>query len=162
MLTGFTKIIRLNGTICSRIGHHYFSGWFILLSQFCSRAWSNQLANYWICLWISLNDSVSSLPHALSRLKRFSQSCNRKFKNIMSLERSCARPVPGGMPLPRLIDTILIFSQYLRLQKYRPHLFTFCRTDGRRCVMCTCFVMFRCSVAVMRSFHSSPCQRIYI
>ncbi len=29
--------------------------------------------------------------------------------------------------------------------------------------MCICFVMFRCSVAVVRSFHSSPCQRcIYI
>ncbi len=46
--------------------------WFILLSQFCSKAWSNQLAVRWIGSRISLNDSFSSLPHALSRLKRFS------------------------------------------------------------------------------------------
>ncbi len=50
-----------------------------------------------------LNDLFSSLPHALSRLKQavLTQSCNRKFKNIKSIERSGPRPVPGGMPVPR-------------------------------------------------------------
>ncbi len=70
--------------------------------------------------------------HALSHLKRFSLRVVTKFKNIKSIERSDARPVPGGLPLPRQL--ILIFSQYLRLQKYRLHLFTFCRTDGKRSV----------------------------
>ncbi len=46
--------------------------WFILLSKLCSKPWSNQLANQWIGSWISLNDSFSSLPHALSHLKQFS------------------------------------------------------------------------------------------
>ncbi len=40
--------------------------WFILLSRFCLKALSNQLANQWIGSQISLNDSFSSLPHALT------------------------------------------------------------------------------------------------
>ncbi len=39
--------------------------WFILLSQFCLKALSNQLANQWIGSRISLNDSFSSLPEAV-------------------------------------------------------------------------------------------------
>ncbi len=41
---------------------------------------------------------------------------------------------------------ILIFSQYLRLQKYRLH---FAEQTEEDLSMCICFVMFRCSVAVM-------------
>ncbi len=40
--------------------------------------------------------------HADSSEAVLTQSFNRKFKIIKSVERSGARPVPGGMPLPRL------------------------------------------------------------
>ncbi len=69
--------------------------WFILLSQFCWKAWSNQ----WIGLQISLNDLFSSLPHAPEVV--LTQSCNRTFKSIKSVEWSAARHVPRGMPLHR-------------------------------------------------------------
>ncbi len=111
--------------------------WFILLSQFCSKTRSNQ--------WIG------SVPCYTSRLKRF--SLRAVTKNIKSA-------VPGGTPLPRLI---LIYSQYLRLQKYRLHLFTFYRTDGRRSVVVHLFryvQMF--GSGYVRSFYSSPCQSLYI
>ncbi len=43
-----------------------------------------QLANQWIGSWISLNDSLGSLPHA--RRLTLTQKCNRKFKSIKSVE----------------------------------------------------------------------------
>ncbi len=117
------------------------SDWFILLSQFCSKTRSNQ--------WIG--SRVRSVPCFTSHLKRF--SLRAVTKNIKSA-------VPGGTPLPRLI---LIYSQYLRLQKYRLHLFTFYRTDGRISVIVHLFryvQMF--GSAYVRSFYSSPCQSLYI
>ncbi len=110
---------------------------------------------------ISLNDSFSSLPHVLSRLKRFTQSCNRKVKNIKSVEHSCARPVPGGMPLPR--HNCYLYFHYIYA----------CRNTSYICLhvaerteenlsMCTCFVLFRCSVTLaghVRGFYSYLCQR---
>ncbi len=59
--------------------------------------------------------------------------------------------------LPSLVASCLVFP--FTLQKYRLHLFTFCRTDGRsvNVLLFRCVQMF-CSGHV-RSFHSSPCQR---
>ncbi len=76
----------------SQIIHYFFS-------QFCSNACSKQLANQWIVSQISLNDSFSSVSHLKQAV--LTQSCNRKFKNIKSIERRGAWPVPGGMPVPR-------------------------------------------------------------
>ncbi len=59
--------------------------------------------------------------------------------------------------------TVLLLSYCeRRLQKYRLHLFTFWRTDGRRSinVHLFCYVQIFGSGHVM-SFYSSPCQIIY-
>ncbi len=88
-----------------------------------------------------------------------------------SLKRFSIRVVTESLRTPRALfqeeclcnaQLILILSQYLPLQKYRLQLFTFCRTDGRRSINVHLFyyVQMFCSGQV-RSFHSSPCQRLY-
>ncbi len=98
--------------------------------QFCSKAWSNPLANQWIVQFLAESSEAV-----------LTQSCNRKFKNIKST-------VPGEMPLPR-------HNYYWYFHNIYP-----CRNIGYICLhyaeqteedppMCICLVMFRCSVAVM-------------
>ncbi len=122
--------------------------WFILLSQFCSKAWSNQ----WIGSRISLNDSFSSLLHALSHLKRLSLVTEslRTSRALFQEECLCLDTIN--------IDIFTIFTLAEIIGYICLHYAEKTEEDPS---MCICLVMFRCSVAVMRSFHSSPCQRLY-
>ncbi len=128
--------------------------WFILLSKFFSKAWSNQ----WIGSQIRSNDLFSSLPHALSHLKRFSLRAITESLSTSRALNAVARDLFQEECL--CLETINIYI-YIYIYIYIPQylrLFIFIFNIGYICLhfaeqteedpsMCICFIMFRCSVA---------------
>ncbi len=111
--------------------------WFIILSQFCSNAWSNQLVN--------------RFANQFEWFVQFPVARAESSEAVKSAERSRATCSRRNTPLN------------IRLQKYRLHFFAFCRTDGRRSLNVHLFryVQMFGNVTLaghVRSFHSSPCQ----
>ncbi len=103
---------------------------------------------YFLLNWLnkkSILCSTESSPHPLHSPNLDTRALSAAARDLFQDECLC-------------LDTINIFTIFT-LQKYRLHLFTFCRTDGRsvNVRLFRCIQMF-CSGHV-RSFHSFPCQR---
>ncbi len=97
--------------------------WFILLSRFCLKALSNQLENQWIGSRISLNDSFSSLPHALTESSEAVHSDNLKSDEDVALDLQSIESKSAKACLLELYEDLLLDEHRmccLLFHRYRP------------------------------------------